>query len=290
MNPEVKTRIAEIRLDRSHGAGWLSRQAVAALKLAVQKSEAATSDALLAELREVAQELVATRPSMTSITNAVARFISELWSRAQALKELNAFKEFASSVADELVTELAQAAFTAAAKGAEAIADGDLVLTCSYSSTVCEAFRIAANKGRNFEVLVAESKFKDRAYGKVVAEQLEQYSIPVEIIPDEAIRQSAPKAKKALVGADSILSDGSLINGSPTHELALAAGEHNIPFYVVCETVKFSLGSHVQLEEGFDQIPSHLVAGIITERGMIRPDDVLDLTADLRERVRFARL
>ncbi len=289
MNPEVAAMIDEIRLDRSHGAGWLSRQAVAALKLAVEKSETATatSDSFLAELSEVAQELVATRPSMTSITNAVAHFLSKLHSQAQAQEEMLSYRELAFSVADELIAELAQAAFTAAANGAEAIAEEDRVLTCSYSSAVCEAFRIAANKGRNFEVLVAESKFGNRAYGKATAEQLEQYSIPVEVIPDDAILDGARRAEKALVGADSILNDGSLVNGAPTHELALAAREHNIPFYVVCETAKFSIRSDVELEAGFEQVPSHLITGIVTEKGLLGPEEVPGLAAGMRERIEF---
>ncbi|GAI73282.1 unnamed protein product, partial [marine sediment metagenome] len=76
--------------------------------------------------------------------------------------------------------------------------------------------------------------------------------------------------------ADSVLRDGSLINGLPTCELALAA-KGKLPFYVVCETLKFNprvSSKHVKLEEGFDLTPPELITGIITEAGAFKPENL----------------
>ena len=66
--------------------------------------------------------------------------------------------------------------------------------------------------------------------------------IPVKLIPDDpkAIGDCVAKSTRAMVGADSIMDDGSLINGSPNLVIAEAAKQREIPFYVVCETTKFS--------------------------------------------------
>ncbi len=78
------------------------------------------------------------------------------------------------------------------------------------------------------------------------------------------------------MGADSVLRDGRLINGLPTYELALAA-KGRLPFYVVCETLKFNprvSSMQVKLEEGFDLIPPELITGIITEAGTFKPENL----------------
>jgi ribose 1,5-bisphosphate isomerase len=274
MNPEIADKIDAIRLDRVHGASWLSREALAVLKLAAETSQATSSDDFWAEMRDVAEKLMAARPAMASITNAVSRFVSELLARSKEGKDLDSLRGFARSRCDELIAESEQAALQVAQIAAQMIADGEQLMTCSYSSTICQALRVAKAEGRHFEVIIAESKFGGRAYGEFTAAELQPYSIPVELIPDGDIKRNMPRMSKVLVGADSILADGTLINGIPTYELASAAKESDIPVYSVCETAKFNAQSHIELEPGFDRIPPDLVMGIITEQGLIRPEEV----------------
>ena len=105
--------------------------------------------------------------------------------------------------------------------------------------------------------------------------------IPVKVIPDSprSIADAAAKSTKVMVGADSILDNGSLINGSPTLIIAETAKEKQIPFYVVCETTKFSAlriaGRHLWLEEGFEVIPPHLITRIITDEGLMNVDQAM---------------
>ncbi len=274
MNPEIADKIEAIRVDRVHGASWLSREALAVLKLAAETSQATSSDDFWAEIRDVAQKLMAARPAMASITNAVSRFVSDFWAKSKEDKDLDSLTSFARSRCDELIAESEQAALKVAQIAAQMIADGERLMTCSYSSTICQALRVAKAEGKHFEVLVAESKFGGRAYGELTAAELQRYGIPVELIPDGDIKQNMPRVSKVLVGADSILADGTLINGIPTYELAWAAKESDIPVYSVCETAKFNAQSQIELEPGFDRIPPDLVTGIITERGLIKPEEV----------------
>ena len=192
---------------------------------------------------------------------------------------MDLLKSFACSKGSEIIRRSEEAALKAAEQGANFIEDSDRLMTCSYSSTLCETLKIAEQGGKVFHVLVAESRSSGEAYGELAAEELKRQGISVEVIPDAAIGDSITRASKALVGADSILGDGSLINGTPTYEVASAAKKAGIPFYSICETAKFSvrsLAEQPELEEGFDSVPPGLITGIITEEGILKPGEVIN--------------
>jgi len=274
MNPKVAKRIHELRTDRLHGAGWLSRQAITTLVLAVNESQAHTVTEFADEMSAVAAELTKARPTMISVANYVQQFLHQIMLGAQDEKNLDSLKSSTEIKGNELIRFSEQAASKAAEYACGIVSDLDVLMTCSYSSTVCKALEMAKHKGTRFQVMVAESRAKGRAYGEMTAKQLEQHQIPVKVIPDEYIHLRISNAGKALVGADSILADGSLINGTPTFRLAQAAKEENIPFYTVCETAKFDTGHIAKAskpESGFDKTPPELITGIITEKGTIEP-------------------
>jgi len=283
----ITERIEEIRIDKLHGASWLSRSAVEVMRLAAKESKVSTIDGFLAELTEIAKSLMASRPSMASITNCVSRLVYEVSERSKEEKELSLLRDFTVAKADEIVRDSKRATLKVVEMGADLIEEGDRIMTCSYSSTVCQTFEMAKNKKRSFKVLIAESVGSGgRKYGKITADELEKYGIRTEIILDDAIRDDISRVNEVLVGGDSILADGSLINGAPTNKLALVAKERNVPLYSICEMNKFDLRGHLELEEGFDLIPSRLITGIITEEGMIKPNEVLDCVKEVDKYVR----
>lgn len=272
MNPQVAEKIAEIRQDRVHGASWLSRQALYVTKLAIEKSEAKAVAPFLEELTAVGRELVESRPGMAPVANLVSYLIYQVSEKSGEGENLDALKSFALKESDRLVKYSEEAARKAAEQGAGVIESGDRLMTCSCSSTVCQAFRIARVKG--IEVIAIESG----SYGEATAQQLRSWGIKVKVVPNEAIRQWMPRVNKVLVGADSILRDGSLINGTPTYEVASAAKDSSIPFYVVGETTKFDFQSclNEETKPGFDKVPPDLITGIITEEGIMKPGEVIN--------------
>ena len=102
-----------------------------------------------------------------------------------------------------------------------------------------------------------------------------------------------------VVGADRIAANGDTANKIGTYGVALLARAHQIPFYVAAPSSTFDLtlpaGDAIPIEhrdprevthgfgrqtapEGvkaynpaFDVTPAHLIAGIVTEKGLIRP-------------------
>jgi translation initiation factor eIF-2B subunit delta len=279
MNSKVLEEINKLKNDYVHGASWLSLHAINTLILAVSESQTETVADFVQEIKEVAQEVASARPGITSIANYANQFLHQIITRSQNENNPEALKSFAESKGKELVKSATKAVSKAVEYACGIISDLDTVITCSYSSTVCQVLELARQRETRFRVIAAESKFNDKAYGEITAEQLMKYQIPVEIIGDGQINLRISKADKALVGADSITADGYLINGKPTLLLAQAAKNKKIPFYVVCESAKFTIRGYVtksmELEPAFDRTPLNLVTGIITEKGTMQPSLVI---------------
>src|SRR5262249_47866470 len=118
------------------------------------------------------------------------------------------------------------------------------------------------------------------------------------------------KVSLVVVGADRIAANGDTANKIGTYGVAVLAKAHDVPFYVAAPTSTFDLtladGSQIPIEEraasevtegfgrrtapervkvwnpAFDVTPHALIAGIITEHGILeRPDTarVADLFA-----------
>jgi translation initiation factor eIF-2B subunit delta len=71
------------------------------------------------------------------------------------------------------------------------------------------------------------------------------------LITDAQINLFAPRADLALVGADALLEDGSVVNKAGTSLLALACHDNRVPFYVCAESFKKCPPGmdHIELEE-----------------------------------------
>src|SRR5436309_191358 len=136
---------------------------------------------------------------------------------------------------------------------------------------------------------------------RLTAWELVRDGIPTTVITDNMagalMRQG--RVNFVVVGADRIAANGDTANKIGTYGVAVLAREHNIPFYVAAplSTIDLSTpdGSRIPIEErsakevthiggaqlapdgaavwnpAFDVTPHHLIAGIITERGIFRP-------------------
>lgn len=276
MNPQIAAGIEAIRQDRSHGASELAREALKVLASAALVCAPQTRAELLQELKSVAIEIAWARPAMAPLCNWVSRFFYELRQGAETAPDVKSLRSQAVELIQSLINELDMVLFSAAVKAADLVEEGDRILTCSYSSTVCRALEIAKGQGKVFRVWAAESRSGVQSYGEPTALRLGRQGIEVEVIPDNSIGDYARTSTRAIVGADSILKDGSLVNGTPSRILALAARDSHIPYWVVCETAKLRIKgySDAEAEPGFDLVPAELITGIVTEMGVLPPAQV----------------
>ncbi|MBI4300456.1 MAG: hypothetical protein HY677_04910 [Chloroflexi bacterium] len=279
MHPRVAGAIEEIRSDRTHGASFLARRAINTIALAAALSDTKRVSGVMAEARVAAQALLAARPTMVAIGNSVVRYLYELQQEAAGASSPSELASLAQAKAAEMVEASARAVESIAGHAKALIGPGDIVITCSYSSTVCDV--LAACKP--VRVVAVESRSGDVAYGEIMAERLRAGGLAVEVVPDADLAKAARGATKAVLGADSILADGSVVNGAPSLELAQAAKAADLPLHVVSETNKFSMGGHGELEPGFQRLPAAFVTRIVTEEGPLDPSEVRRIAARLEE-------
>ena len=221
---------------------------------------------------------------MAPIQNLVAQIVYEI--DASKKYDLASVQKFALSRIDKLYQESKDAVKKTAEWGAKIISNSDQLATCSYSSTVYETLKAAKKQGKSIKVFIAESKTEDSTlqHGQTLATALKSIKITTEVFPDNEISMHIPKTKIVIVGADSLLCDGSIINGTPTHKIALEAKETGIPFYSVCETTKINtlsyLGKKISIEKGFELIPSNLITEIVTEKGILNPKKIAEIAKE----------
>jgi len=281
-------KIRKIEFDRSNGASQIARNSLDLLRLFVQKSKNETCSSFVENFRGIGKKLFEARPNMAPVQNLVAQIVYEV----NALKEVDLVdvQKFSLSMIDELTKQSMTAVKESAEFAAALIGDSDSVATCSHSSTICEAFRIAKDEGKGFKVFVAESKSDDGKfrYGQTLAKFLKSIDVSAEVFPDDKIYKYVPKTKCVLVGADSVLCDCSIINGSPTYGVAVEAEDSDVPFYSVCETTKMNtlsyLGKNVEVKKGFDFVPANLIKGIVTEKGILDLKGIVDV---MKEKSKF---
>lgn len=142
--------------------------------------------------------------------------------------------------------------------------------------------------------------------------RLTAYELVYEKIPSTLIADSMASAlmreKKlsaVVVGADRVVANGDTANKIGTYQLAVAAKHHGIPFYVAAPFSSIDMskasGGEIVIEErpsveltaiqgvriaapgigcwnpAFDVTPAELITGgIITERGVFRPDELVE--------------
>ena len=297
INPEIISLIDEIRNNKTHGASQLARQAAEVLKVIAEYSSADSVERFLLEQREVGDKLMSARPAMAPAFNIVARLLKAVSEKSVEM-DLPSIRRFAISRAEEVIGESLQAIAQIARYGAELIAKGDRIMTHSYSSTVVAVLQEAFTRDRNIEVITTRSGAG--RIGERMAQELGDYGVPVTFIDDTAIGLYISTVNKVIVGADRVCADGKVVNGIGTYQLALSAKMASIPFYVFCETLKFDprlKGDEVDLEEKdtsevveperlppevsvenpyFDITPLELVTGIVTENGLLTPEEVIN--------------
>jgi translation initiation factor eIF-2B subunit delta len=275
-------------LDRSGGASQLSRKALDVLKFLAQNSKKETYGSFVEDFKKVGKRLLQAKPNMAPVQNLVAQIVYEVDNLLE--RDLVLVRNLVISRIEEISKESKAAVKKAAVLGATIIAESDYLTTCSYSSTVCETLKVAKQQGKSFKVFVSESRTDDNKfqYGRILAKLLKSSKISTEVFPDDKIHKFVPKTKYVLVGADSLLRDGSIINGAPTYKVALKAKEFGIPLYSVCETTKANtlnyVGKNIELKEGFELVHSNLITGIMTEKGILDTRKIVEI---MKEKSKF---
>jgi len=218
--------------DRVSGARQLARQALDSLAEFAGSCSATEPAALREALLSFAEDLQYARPSMAPIHNLVQRWADAVTDiEAQTARE---FRHEAARLAQALSDRSIQAVDEVAAAAAGLIRPGSTIITHSLSTTVQATFRALLR--HEPRAIVTESR--PGLEGRAHARALDRLGIPVSFITDAQAGHFCARADIALVGADTVLGDGAVVNKAGTYLLALAARDQGIPFHVCCESFK----------------------------------------------------
>ena len=195
--------------------------------------------------------------------------------------------------------------------GAEVVPKGATILThCNAGAlatvgygTALGVIRSAYAKDPTIKVFADETRPRQQG-AKLTTWELTQDGIPTTLITDGMCSYFMSKGmiNMVVVGADRIAANGDTANKIGTYTVAISAKYHNVPFYIAAplSTIDISIksGKEIPIEErsheevthingkricaegvniinpGFDVTPHELIAGIITEKGILRPDYV----------------
>ena len=280
----LKKSISALKKDREHGAGFLGRQALEILRLTGAGSTADTTEKFLAEISQVADALIEARPGMVSIANYALFIKEELAAAAETAKSPQRLKKTAFSIASRLLKSQEKSSAAAGRNAVKLVTKRSIIMTCSHSSSVCSALELSKRAGIDFKVLAIESRHKKISYGEITTKRLQAAGISCSVVPDGQLDWQVARADLVLCGADTVSLHGWLINATPTLELAGVAALKKKPFFVICETAKFDargfLAGLQRAEPGFDIVPLELVSAIVTERGILSTDGILEITFD----------
>ncbi len=193
--------------------------------------------------------------------------------------------------------------------GSEIVPKGATILThCNAGAlatvgygTALGVVRSAYAKDNTIQVFADETRPRQQG-ARITTFELAMDGIPVTLITDGMCSYFMNKGMidMVVVGADRIAANGDTANKIGTYTVAIAAKYHNIPFYIAAplSTIDTSIesGKEIPIEErsheevthingkricaegvniinpGFDVTPHELIAGIITEKGILRPD------------------
>lgn len=282
------------------GAGDIAITAGYGLYLAARQMESIVGigiDAACSYLLRAKNRLVNTRPTGFHITVLLERILDQInwqkynWS-GQILDSINPIIK-KGNIRSVLTGQWAETL----------LQDGDSILThCFPGPALLHMLRLASEHEKRIELFATET----RPYlqgARLTAWSASELGVPVTLITDSmaAYCMSQGMISKVFTAADRIALDGTVANKVGTFQLALAADYHQLPFYIFgyggpdksCDKgmdipieqrdpgeVLFFNGLNITGKKvkgfypAFDLTPPQLIAGIITDRGMLSPYEV----------------
>lgn len=281
----ISPTVAEVRDDRTHGSAHLLIRALEVLR------DRAGEGKDWMELERLAETLLDARPSMAAVVNRINRAMNTAIEEGAKHEPARALEGAARDGIDRAV----EADREAAERAADRISG--TVLTLSRSGTVREALEQAAPE----RVVILESR--PACEGIDVGRELAD-TLDVTVTLDAAVAHHMGAVDHVLVGADTVLADGTVSNKVGTRTAATVAAREGVPFWVVSAADKVSPSTEPALETIdreaitddehvdvdcplFERTPGELVAGVITEEGVLDSKGIERVATEHARRTRW---
>jgi len=291
------------------GAPAIGIAASMGIAIGANTINASSFDEFMKGLEPVFTTLLETRPTAVNIQWAVERTKKMLSERRD--ESIDSLKTFLTEEANRVLADDIEINKTIGKFGAQFIKDGDTIIThCNAGSlatggygTATGPIRAAFEQGKKIHVYADETRPVLQGC-RLTSWELMQDNIPVTLITDNSAGAILNKGEiqLAIVGTDRTVANGDVANKIGTYSLAVLCKENGVPFYVAAplSSIDFSMasGDLIPIEErgpeevthvfgcqiapdgvkvrniAFDVTPAKYITGIITEKGVFRPEDL----------------
>jgi methylthioribose-1-phosphate isomerase len=301
------------------GAPAIGVAAAWGLALGVRRSTAKGTRQLAVEFQKMCDMMAATRPTAVNLFWAIDRMKRIFGEGARAGESAEELANRLDAEAQKIHDEDVASCRAMGAHGAQILADGSRVLTHCNAGALATAgygsalgvIRAAVESGKKIAVFADETRpFLQGA--RLTAWELVRDGINTTVITESMAGplMRAGEIDAVIVGADRIAANGDTANKIGTYTVAVLAHEHKIPFYVAAPVSTIDLdtpeGDRIPIEErdqrevshlgsarltpegakirnpAFDVTPHRYIAGIVTERGILRPPYTESLAGAVR--------
>ncbi len=296
------------------GAPAIGVAAAFGIALAAQEIDTEERQEFLEHLETVATALRQTRPTAINLFWAIDQMLNVA---RQTVSPIGFLQEKLVEAAQNLAVDEYHTCVAIGEKGLACLppepqrltlmtyCNAGALATVGYG-TALGVVRAVHSAQRLMQVYVCETR--PRLQGaRLTAWECVQDGIPATLITDNMAGYCMAKGliHAVVVGADRIALNGDTANKIGTYSLAVLAHTHQIPFYVAAplSSIDWTLsnGSQIPIEErdidevykigdtwlttpgieifnpSFDVTPARYITGIITERGMVPPDQLQQL-------------
>jgi len=278
------------------GAAEIARKAAEALRQEAEGFRGKDLRDFRNMLDDGRERLLASRPTAVSLWNGVQAVFKD----TASAKDVEELRSRVIDNANRFIQRSKGAVETIGKFGSKRIRQGDRILTHCNSKAALSIIIQAQRDGKSPEVYATESR--PWRQGLLTVRDLSNAGIRSTMIVDSAARWLMKDIDIVVVGADTICSNGAVINKIGTSQIALAAHEARVPFLVAAETFKFSpktmYGELVEIEERdssevvkpgevpegtrilnpvFDATPAEYIDAIVTEVGVVPPSAAYEI-------------
>ncbi|XP_020218597.1 translation initiation factor eIF-2B subunit delta [Cajanus cajan] len=263
---------------------------------------------LTAKISSYVSFLIECRPLSISMGNAIRFLKSRIAKVPLTLSESESKISLQSDIERFISEKIILANKVIVKHAVTKIRDGDVLLTYGSSSAVEMILLQAHELGKQFQVVVVDSRPKLR--GKLLLRRLVEKGLSCTYAHINAVSYIMNEVTRVFIGASSVLSNGTVYSGVGTACVAMVAHAFRVPVLVCCEAYKFhervqhdsicsnELGdpdviatvrsredvNHLEawantenlqlLNLIYDATPSDYVSMIITDYGMVPPTSV----------------
>ncbi|MFX1325789.1 MAG: translation initiation factor eIF-2B [Promethearchaeota archaeon] len=288
LNKILERKLLNLTMDNNSGANEFIEKGLDIIKIYLDSVKNPNID-IKEDIYELARNIIDSRPSMAPLINCMGYLIHDLTiitkknisTRMQNL-EHNAVKR------RENLEQHFNDFLNSRGK------DDLRLMLISYSSTITNL--LLKSQKHKLKLYILESR--PLLEGRKVADNLSKL-FKTNLIIDAAMGKFIDQVDIVLVGIDSILSNGSIINKIGTYPLAVLANSNKTKVYAVGDTFKYNLRSHFgqdvlierkpseEVFDGrrnknleifnyyFDVTPAEFVTGIISDLGTLKVEDFL---------------